>query len=1343
MSESIVTNDIASSVLDGIIGVNETRRNLDSSADEQRCFSLTPAQISMYKKSFSYNVGSVSDGKTIRLDETNIYFKIPVNISMINGQAYDDSSIYRSSERAASGNNIVQVFVDGLKIPDSEVLFYPTRTNVDIFVPILYINQTLGSDFIVEKKCFDTSTPYVRYYNKSTSSQLYNIPINTDILNNTVINERTLKIYVNKFLYTGTRSLTVSNNAISLTIAQQLSDAELEIIVDENIQYFIPGTMMSEGTKAIYEVPETYIDSIHGPLSKFSCMFYMNGKRIQNTKIKEVGRLHFEYDLPAKSSPVLSMYITDRALITDTDTILYGCDYYLYNMIGCSAITSALRTGVSGTIFDTHIDFNEVLNKNGDLFDRTKLNSMLNTYYGVKAPGSSSTDASIVLNSPSTKTAYLLENKPYLMRTFLENYGNQVYNYTVNYNGRDAYVYFGLPDTYELSSTRSYDISINTYHIPTDEISIISKDITDVFKIDAKYFNAGNNTVEVSVINQIDIEYASFTPADILDSDGFKYVDVKTFTHAKYANDIYVLEEINSSIDGNLNYPTSSNSGYKCISDATVEIDDDGVVHVLFTTIPTRNFIIYNSNFACTYKYTKPLASSTMDIAIPLYTGGDKNPIPYIPKGKVTVYSGNEKLIDGIDYFIKHPVNEETAAGSFIIIRRAILPGTNIDIYFSNMKTKKIINYPGYFTNNPYGLFYLGNLTYPVSLKYLNIYVNNRKVTDSDIDILSDKLIRIHSLATPMYDLSVESTFTVEDSELQPYINLYKEDAFEIYIASLFKGVYYNRPYDPNEKDVPDYNAIYETFVDSVDAVNKAKNPVAKDAEWIPADNKDTSKSGIYSDGTAMGGEDINCSFIAGGSVVFAGNKGRVCSCKINTLSWSNYDSAKAVSNNGSFVNGDDILSSAVYNDYCIFGTKHGKIGVYDISKNTWYTEGSNNCPINLNKVTSDIYPESAIYKILIDDDDKLVIILGENGNVATYSFTTDKWYSYTDKLTKNIAAVQGIMGNIYDAYIATVNSQTVIVVMGEKGKVASCKLASNAWTTPSGSRYLTYRAGPDIYSDGSFRDNADIYHCADYLNMKVLVGAGGRSSFYNVDSGKFVGSADSRNISNTGSHSGNKNTNYIINYESSILITGNDDGAISSYYGDIQNWRAYNSNTGITDTGTMMSGCDIRSIVYTFGETNYIVFSGEKGKVCMYNVDVHEVPYRYDPYKTAFLKWYTTPGNATVITEFNISNELAKKFSMYHDQDDDNYDVSVAAGDMDLISDIDMDDGGTYPRLLSSRARFLADFIQSLPDGRYTPDQVYALYNSCGAKNMLYDRDLIPLRGGDLLDQDDDIQIT
>ena len=175
------------------------------------------------------------------------------------------------------------------------------------------------------------------------------------------------------------------------------------------------------------------------------------------------------------------------------------------------------------------------------------------------------------------------------------------------------------------------------------------------------------------------------------------------------------------------------------------------------------------------------------------------------------------------------------------------------------------------------------------------------------------------------------------------------------------------------------------------------------------------------------------------------------------------------------------------------------------------------------------------------------------------------------------------------------------------------------------------------------------------------------------------------------------------------------------------------------------MEGNDIYTIQLITGNVNYIIFAGKNGKVSSHNISLSNVPYRYNPFKSAFLEWYTTPGNARIATKWEIPEEISKKFDMLLESntDDGSGSICIRDGDDDLMVEIEMNDNNNYPWELSKRRKVLADFIHSLPDGLYSIDQIFELYKQSNIKHSLYEEDLICLKDGDDIDSDEDINIT
>ena len=1423
---SIVNYKIANNVLDGIIGIHGTRRNYDSSTDERRCIKLTPADVAKFNEIFKYNSGIMSDGKDLRLYEETTYFRLPVNISMID-QENDiliDPKVSSLEELAKNSCASLQVYVDGYKLPDSEVKMYPTRSNVDVLIPRQYIKEN-GSTVIVEKRLYNLYK-YIHLYEKKTSQQSFSIDING--FDESRCKERNVQIYIDKKLYTASRTLRIANHRLYVDITTELSNSEVEIIVDPYVMYFFPYQALSYDNAPIYEIPETYIDSIHGPVSRFSCMFFLNGLRVGNTDVDQKGRLHFEYTLLGSVGGNVSFYLSDREKIVDTDTILYGSDYYLYNFIGCDAITKALRTTISGNKYidaganktisgleaiyklgtssidlslvsgliissndqiilkigekivdaeDIVVDYesdpitltvinpakylnigssayasveikswfswDEVLNNNGDLFSRQKVKEVVATY-------NSGIDA-------STKVANVLRDRPYLMRSFLSEYGYVRNIQTVEYNGTDAYLYIGIPDSIDVSGGKNYDVSVNNKHIPSNDIIIINKDLTDVFQIEGKYFDTGENEVEIQIFDNNECEYFTFQPSDVENYDGINILKIKGKFNPDRLGDIesniVILEKTDASDPVIINFPTDKNVGYRLNTRFVpfYEPDEDTLYITFDGGAPETEFLVYNKNFSTQYKYIKPLDSSIADVVIPLYMGTDINPIPYLSRGKILVYSGTERLVEGNDYFIKDESDLDTIGGSFLILKRAILPGSTIDIYFTNIKTNVLFSQTGMFMNNKYGLFYFSSLKFPFSLNYMNMYINGQKLSENDIDILSDKLVRVHSLPTPMYDLSIESAFTVDYSELEPYINEYKEDNFELYLASLFKSVSYDRKFELGESAY-DPNEVYSSFIDSVDSVNKIPNPISREAEWIPSylDENDDSVIGPHSQGGVVLGNNINASLIVGNTFIVGADNGKVASCVLNNKScdWTpcNFDeiygySTESIHSNGDECNNEDITAMVLYNGYILFGTRQGHLYAYDTTNNVW-----KNGLFTLTN-TRDTWPENtAINGFLVDGENNVLYMYGDNGTVDSFTPSMNHWNGTANVLV-HTGGVGGsnIMGNIYAAFLTSRNDHQILVVLGEHGEVASCYTEFNTWVKPNGERLVSSGLAPNIYSDGSYRDRKDVYSISKYNDSDyVIFGEDGIVSYYSNSSHSFTNTDNLNICDNTGFIAGGANINASVTFENKYIITGCDNGYVTQYVGEVQNWNSYDSGIGISDRGINMEGNSIRTMQITTNSTNYIIFAGENGKVASYNIDVDEVPYRYDPYKTVFLKWYNTPGNAIIQSVWDIPKKISDMFDMYK-EGDENGNICIRGGDNDVMVDIDMNDGDTYPWDIPSRKRFVANFIKSLPEGRYTPDELEELYKNSPAANMLYVEDVesMVFASGDDTDADEDMDLT
>ena len=653
--------------------------------------------------------------------------------------------------------------------------------------------------------------------------------------------------YLNLIFEHDTEGKVDNANSFYLSDRNYITDENLTLYGKDYYLYNFVGT--SALTRALHTTVSgsPFIDEGANKTISFSV-----NKKIGDSKIVITLPAGIRYTNDGVQKISLKVYKTrsideSRYQVDDFLTEIVPADYTVDNSTNPMTITihapsSYFANGIntSGVIeFESWYDWDYVMNDYNTLFPRSKVEEILEEFYNSY--------------DHSERVSELLTDRPYLMRTFLENFGYQNYEQEIEYNGLDAYVYVGLPDTVDLTVEKKYDITINNKHVPNNKVEIVNKDVTEIFKIEGRYFVKGSNNVSIQIIDEIPVEYQTFSPEDILEDDGLRILTVSGFENlGNFENNIIVLEKIDSTDPEATQFATSAKVGYKVFENYTFGPydEDTGTISLIFDRIPDHEFLVYNKNFSTSYAYVKPSISTVTDVIIPVYLGTENNPIPFIPRGKIYVYCGNDKFIEGIDYFVKTPEDDPSIAGSFIIMKRVVLPGSQVDIYFSNHKTTTVYNKTGYFRNNRYGLFYLGNLNFPFSMKYLNFYINGQKLGEDDIDILSDKLIRVHSMPVPMYDLVVESIFTVDDSELAPYIAEYQTDKFEDYLARLFQGANYAGSMDVDSNY--NINEVYESFIDTVDSVNKRPNPSSREAEWIssysvPIKDKDDNTIGVIS----------------------------------------------------------------------------------------------------------------------------------------------------------------------------------------------------------------------------------------------------------------------------------------------------------------------------------------------------------------------------------------------------------------------------------------------------------------------------------------------------------------
>lgn len=565
--------------------------------------------------------------------------------------------------------------------------------------------------------------------------------------------------------------------------------------------------------------------------------------------------LYFTKDISAKfDEEAIDFFIEDVGVkVDELGYKTYGDDYYLLNLLGVKRCVDMMKGTPTWSVFDDpafNIGFKKVLSNDGELFDVQKA---IDKY------------THIAYNTPNStqRAKELIKSRPTLLRRFLEQIKNPTKRFVIMGNEEDVTIssVYPLSDPEQLTYYKIYLnhlILDSKYYTVTREANkdfiTISKDalLPLVQLPNGKGYSSGVNEVEVF---QFDMTYREKTIFydnvltggfdTLIDPHGQRYYR-KTYNLADLpfevglvADDICAIEKVSKGwFDSRHDeffyvYPGPEGYGWrptkmfrvveKTDNHLTIEI----ALHVYDELKTGGNFYLlakqYNVSESIRFTNVDGTYMEENDLLIPVYSSyshykindeGKKvfdyedNYIPYINNSEPIISKNDRELIFGKDYTFTNPETNKQLTTSYVIFKTQ--PGHNdeIRIQFNSTKTNiLLVGYDDLNIENRYGLLYLSELPYPVSTEYMNIYINGEKVSEYDVDILSDKLIRVHHITRPIRSVLITTNSQYKDSEILDYIDLYKETEFEKLLGQIFWNCDPSKIIDSNK---PNVNYIYK-----------------------------------------------------------------------------------------------------------------------------------------------------------------------------------------------------------------------------------------------------------------------------------------------------------------------------------------------------------------------------------------------------------------------------------------------------------------------------------------------------------------------------------------------------
>ena len=679
----------------------------------------------------------------------------------------------------------------------------------------------------------------------------YKVP-EVSMINN---NGSKVHFYINDDYVTDTLSGPITKNAISFWYnGKRIDDSQIEQTSRFSFKY----------TTDLFTY--TQVDIPSNMKAEEGVSYYIKNKNneyvyIGQLQYFEYGTIYFTRDLQPTFDESLIDYIIEdiNKKIDDSSYVTYGDDYYLLNMLGVRRCVNKMKGTKSYSVFDETeytVDFEKTLSNNGKLFDvQTAINKYNTLSTGYK--------------SPNDRIKALISSRPTLLRRLLEQVKCPSKRFIVLGNENDINissveklatnkdnVYYKVYVNHMLLGSADYSILRNGDH---DIITIPKEQFQPLVQNENGSYKSGRNTVELFQYDMTYKEKIIFKDnindgyTTLINPDGtYRYRKTYLRSNLPFGNeitstDLCGIERIerkwfdSTQVEFNYIYPTSDLVGYRMIKYfKVVELTDTEITFdiELFDTDPLHTngefFIMAKQyNVAEQFVFTNEDNSymETNDLMIPIYStyteyeyvDGQKRIksinkyIPYINTSEPIITCEGKELIYGKDYTYFNPETNNNLTSSYIILKSQLKEDSVITVQFNSNKTNVlIVGYDDLNIDNRYGLLYLSELKYPFSTEYMNVFVNGEKLSAYDIDILSDKLIRVHHITRPIKSVLITTNALYENNELKEFIDLYEESDFEKMLEKIFWNCDPSKEMDANKPNI-DYvykvNPYYSEFV--------------------------------------------------------------------------------------------------------------------------------------------------------------------------------------------------------------------------------------------------------------------------------------------------------------------------------------------------------------------------------------------------------------------------------------------------------------------------------------------------------------------------------------------------
>lgn len=829
MNSSVITDEVLRFMESNTINFIETKRLIEST--NLREYHLFNMKYSDIVENFSTPTGNRTEsvtGKPITIPSNSYLFHFPAKLKLFDDNEssnHIEPSIQTLYERGTQKRRSLIVYINGIKIPDSVVYVYASPGGTDIFIPSEYFSQVTTNDIVCVIRDYSNGS-YNDYYAKTQrGSRVKSIP--TKISN---INKTQLKVWLNG-LYVGQDKYEIKAGSSSFDIIFNegfivVEPYDIEVVCDEHqIGKYSEHHIASNGNLFLY-VPRDAKALVETSIFVAMCDVYINGLRISPTYLSQKSYRHILYT----GSETYDQYVQTEIVVTDNNVEAKAFAEYMNDFME----------------FEKWSDENGILKSLSD--DETETDPSISpkfvSFSTLSFPPSDKylfdNDETFHMSNSQRAEAMIREN-PHYLKNLLKFYGVEEENYEVKRNGivKEGEVVTILLDLDSQDdknvNTRDLEVFVNNSKIPDGELKYKSQWDSDNVQIPIRYFSSGRDkTDQVRIYNlptkNVPVPNYKFSTGTNVRGNEVRVLDITGLTGdlAEYhLSELRVFKQILDKDSDKSHYfvdiagasvyyelVENSESNYKLSQRYNAETGkDDLYIEIPYgSTIGNNEVVmIINPKFHESVMYNlSKTGDYNSQFRVVLNSVDNGEVIPFITDDYlVKVFLNGKLLVPNLDYTYMTPEDYSALTSTQIIFRRLITLDDVIEVEVTGVKNKLYAAYDEIPVTNKYGFIFFDKLDIPFSLDYMDLYVNDEKLTDDDIVVYTDRLIRIKK-ELPFKNVVLMSRFKRDITDFEDYISAanFERCDFDEYIRQFCRDVIYDNT------ELPESNKLQTIFED-------------------------------------------------------------------------------------------------------------------------------------------------------------------------------------------------------------------------------------------------------------------------------------------------------------------------------------------------------------------------------------------------------------------------------------------------------------------------------------------------------------------------------------------------